>query len=155
MAFVEEAHFAFAKKVALDWRELVREKKFQMLETPTESLANVESLVSMARSKARTSSMFTAERRESSFYRATFSKPPRELEIERRAGSMDPDRIRVNEDLNLYIYPPVQVTEEARMSLLLDPISVSVMSPISPIILSNLSLVSKQNDAESVKSFTG
>ncbi|KAH8345995.1 hypothetical protein KR067_012701, partial [Drosophila pandora] len=117
MALSEEAHFAFAKQVALDWRELVREKKLLILQSPTASIANVDSFISVGRARTRTSSMFTGEKRDSSFYRASFFKPPKELDIERRTGSMDADRIRVNEELNLYIYPPVPVTEEARISL--------------------------------------
>lgn len=156
MALSEEAHFAFAKQVALDWRELVREKKLLMLQSPTTSIANADSFISYARARYRTSSMFTGEKRDSAFYRGSFFKPAKELDIQRRAGSMDADRIKVNEELNLYIYPPIPVTEEARASLLLDPISpISPLSAISPVIISDVSLLSNPKVADTVKSPTG
>ncbi|KAH8275031.1 hypothetical protein KR018_011318, partial [Drosophila ironensis] len=128
MAFAEDP-MVFVKQVALDWRELVREKKNMMLMSPSMSIMNQESLADVPVSRLRASSMLSREKRESSFYRANFPQKQQELTIERREGSMNAARILVNETLNLYVYPPIHVTPEARESLLLYPTTpVSVMS---------------------------
>ncbi|EDX07032.1 uncharacterized protein LOC6734427 [Drosophila simulans] len=116
MALVDESNYAYVKQVALDWRELVREKRKSNLFSPTISMQAVESQQPIGDTRSRTQSMIPAERRESSFYRHRFSQQAKPVEIERQeVGSMEPDRIRVSGDVLLYIYQPIFVSN-ARMA---------------------------------------
>ncbi|XP_052847144.1 uncharacterized protein LOC128259053 [Drosophila gunungcola] len=143
MALADDSNFAFVKQVALDWRELVREKRQSLILSPTLSTLADESQMMMADSKSRTQSMIPAERRDSSFYRHRFSQQPKEpMEIEHRPGSMDASRIRVNDDVELFIYLPITVTESVRAS-------VYAMSPMSP---SDLSITATQLEDPEPKS---
>ncbi|KAH8379252.1 hypothetical protein KR009_003871, partial [Drosophila setifemur] len=123
MTLPDDINLAYLKQVALDWRELVRERKDVILRSPTmsmvESLPTVAPIDTIDRSyqPARPGSMVAVEKRESSFYRGNFGQAAPQLQIEHRRGSMEAARIRVNEVVNLYIYPPIPVTEELRRSL--------------------------------------
>ncbi|EDV50049.1 uncharacterized protein LOC6545161 [Drosophila erecta] len=132
MALVDEGNYAYVKQVALDWRELVREKRQSNLFSPVLSMQAVESEQRMADTRSRTQSMIPAERRESSFYRHRFSQPAKPVEIEcQEASSMEPDRIRVSGNVLLYIYQPIIVSK-------------TVMDSIQAWSPSDMSLVSSQ-----------
>ncbi|EDW92721.1 uncharacterized protein LOC6532236 [Drosophila yakuba] len=137
MALVDESNYAYVKQVALDWRELVREKRQSNLFSPVMSMQTVESQQRMADTKSRTQSMIPAERRESSFYRHRFSQPAKPVEIEcQEPLSMEPDRIRVSGDVLLYIYQPILVSRDRMASIqVLSPSDLSIVSakPEKPI----------------------
>ncbi|XP_016969259.1 uncharacterized protein LOC108037242 [Drosophila rhopaloa] len=130
MALADESNYTYVKQVALDWRELVREKRQTMTLSPTISMLAEESQLRMAEPKSRTQSMIPAERRDSSFYRHRFSQQPKEpIEIEHREGSMEASRIRVNDDVQLYIYQPIRVTDSVRASVhAMSPSDISMTS---------------------------
>lgn len=119
MALADESNYGYVKQVALDWRESVRERRNMEQVTPTQSMLDQEqSLQRLAESQARgRGSAINAERRDSSFYRQSFSRGAKAVEIERNEGNMESDRIRVSEDVNLYLHQPVPITNEIRSSL--------------------------------------
>ncbi|KAH8349903.1 hypothetical protein KR084_009089, partial [Drosophila pseudotakahashii] len=106
-------------QVAMDWRELVREKRQSQIFSPTLSMLADESQLRMVDTKSRTQSMIPAERRESSFYRHRFALESQPVEIERRElGSMEPDFIKVSDGVSLFIYQPIYITPSARASFI-------------------------------------
>ncbi|XP_037718393.1 uncharacterized protein LOC119552715 [Drosophila subpulchrella] len=118
MALADESNFAYVKQVALDWRELVRERRQSQIFSPTLSMLAEESQLRMAETKSRTQSMIPAERRDSSFYRHRFSLESKPLEIEQQeVGSMEPARIKVSENVHLFIYQPIPVSPSVRASI--------------------------------------
>lgn len=117
-ALVDESNYAYLKQVALDWRELVREKRKSNIFSPTISMQAVDSQQPIGDTRSRTQSMIPAERRESSFYRHRFSQQAKPVEIEcQEVGSMEPDRIRVSGDILLYIYQPIFVSNTVMASI--------------------------------------
>ncbi|XP_017066345.1 uncharacterized protein LOC108104667 [Drosophila eugracilis] len=132
MALADESNFAYVKQVALDWREMVREKHQSLLMSPTQSLWGDESQLRMAGTRSRTQSMIPDERRASSFYRHRFSQQEKPLVIERREGSMEPSRIRINDELQIYIFQPIYVSPALRASI--QPLSRSDLSLASTLL---------------------
>ncbi|XP_016955207.1 uncharacterized protein LOC108028074 [Drosophila biarmipes] len=130
MALADESNFAYVKKVALDWRELVRERRMSQILSPTLSMLAEESQLRMAGAKSRTQSMIPAERRDSSFYRHRFSLESKPVEIEQQeVGSMEPARIKVSDNVHLFIFQPIPVSPSVRASIV--PFSPSDLSVTS------------------------
>ncbi|KAH8286112.1 hypothetical protein KR054_002764, partial [Drosophila jambulina] len=120
MALSDENNIGYVKKVALDWREAARERRNMdtflstpILLTPEKSSQRFNDL----KPRSRASSMGCADRRESSFYRQSFSKGNTSVEIERSDGKMESDRIRVSTDVNLYLHQPVPLNNAIKESL--------------------------------------
>ncbi|XP_017057718.1 uncharacterized protein LOC108098997 [Drosophila ficusphila] len=139
MALADEGNYAFVKQVALDWRELVRERR-QSLLSPTQSIWMEDAQLPMVEPKARTVSMIAAERRESSFYRHRFSQPM-PVAIERReVGSILADFIQVSDDVQLFIYQPIHVSPSLRASIQamsLSELSVASTNPEQHVVAEN------------------
>ncbi|KAH8322319.1 hypothetical protein KR059_012474, partial [Drosophila kikkawai] len=119
MALADENHLEYVKQVVQDWRESVRERRNMDLYSATSSLVVSEKNMHFTDSKprGRGNPMGTSERRESSFYHQTFSKGNNPVEIERSEGNTESDRIRVGNDVNLYLHQPVPINNAIRASL--------------------------------------
>ncbi|KAH8236142.1 hypothetical protein KR032_009106, partial [Drosophila birchii] len=119
MALSDETNFGYVKQLALDWREATRERRYLDMISSTSLVAAERSdhRVNDSKSRGRGNSLICAERRSSSFYRQSFSKGNKAVEIERRAGNTESDRIRVSTDVSLYLHQPVPLNDALRASL--------------------------------------